>query len=268
MSYTKKFLQIAALMMGILALVLISAIITMKVVTWGRTVDVPNLSGLEVTSAISELRKSGLDIKIERQEHHPTVAEGHIISQQPQAGASVKKGRDVQVVVSLGSQEVVVPEITGQVFRKVQVDLKQVGLVLGEVARANTQQPREQVVVQYPNARTILQKGATVDLLVSDGPQPAKYVAPDLAGMTAAQAGQAVKDFYVTLTPSGTGKQIVSQEPKPGYPVLAGAQISVTLGVKAAPAPASTPKASPVPAPKTNTNPAPAKPAAPAKERA
>lgn len=268
MSYTKKFLQIAALMMGILALVLISAIITMKVVTWGKTVDVPNLSGQEVTAAISELKKSGLEIKIERQEHHPTVPEGHIISQQPQAGSSVKRGRDVQVVVSLGSQEVVVPEITGQVFRKVQVDLKQVGLVLGDVARANTPQPREQVVVQYPDARTILQKGATVDLLVSDGPQQAKYVAPDLTGMTAAQAGQAVKDFFVSMTPSGTGKQIVSQDPKPGYPVLAGAQITVTLGVKAAPAPASTPKASPVPAPKTNTNPAPAKPAAPAKERA
>ncbi len=268
MSYTKKFLQIAALMMGILALVLISAIITMKVVTWGRTVDVPNLSGQEVTAAISELKKSGLEIKIERQEHHPTVPEGHIISQQPQAGSSVKRGRDVQVVVSLGSQEVVVPEITGQVFRKVQVDLKQVGLVLGDVARANTPQPREQVVVQYPDARTILQKGATVDLLVSDGPQQAKYVTPDLTGMTAAQAGQAVKDFFVSMTPSGTGKQIVSQDPKPGYPVLAGAQITVTLGVKAAPAPASTPKASPVPAPKTNTNPAPAKPAAPAKERA
>ena len=265
MSYTKKFLQIAALMMGVLALVLISAIITMKVVTWGKTVDVPNLSGQEVTSAISELKKSGLEIKIERQEHHPTVPEGHIISQQPQAGSSVKKGRDVQVVVSLGSQEVVVPEITKQVFRKVQVDLKQAGLVLGEVARANTTQPREQVVVQYPDARTILQKGATVDLLVSDGPDPVKYVAPDLTGMTAAQAGQAARELSVTLAPSGTGKQVVSQDPKPGYPVLAGAQINVTLGTKAAPA------SSPAPSPKPNTSPAPPKPAtpaAPAKERA
>ena len=262
MSYTKKFLQIAALMMGMLALALISAIITMKVVTWGRTVEVPNLSGQEVTSAIGELRKSGLDIRIERQEHHPTVPEGHIISQQPQAGSSVKRGRDVQVVVSLGSQEVVVPDITGQVFRKVQVDLKQAGLVLGDVARANTPQPREQVVVQYPNARSVLQKGATVDLLVSDGPEPAKYVTPDLTGMTVSQAGQAAKEFSVSLVPSGTGKQVVSQDPKPGYPVLAGAQINVTLGVKAAPAP------TPAPAPKTDKVPAPAKPATPAKERA
>lgn len=262
MSYTKKFLQIAALMMGMLALVLISAIITMKVVTWGRTVDVPNLSGQEVTTAIGELRKSGLDIKIERQEHHPLVPEGHIISQQPQAGSSVKRGRDVQVVVSLGSQEVVVPEITGQVFRKVQVDLKQAGLVLGEVARANTPLPREQVVVQYPDPRTVLQKGATVDLLVSDGPGPVRYVTPDLTGMTATQAGQTITDLYVTLAPSGTGKQVISQDPKPGYPVLAGAQITVTLGTKAAPAPA--PTTSPAPSPKTNINPAPVKPAAPA----
>jgi serine/threonine-protein kinase len=112
----------------------------------------------------------------------------------------VKKGRDVQVVVSLGSQEVVVPEITGQVFRKVQVDLKQAGLVLGEVARANTPLPREQVVVQYPKARTVLQKGATVDLLVSDGSGPVRYVTPDFTGMTIPQAGQAAKEMSVTLT--------------------------------------------------------------------
>jgi beta-lactam-binding protein with PASTA domain len=259
MSYTKKFLQIAALMMGMLALVLISAIITMKVVTWGRTEAVPDLSGKEVTSAISELKKSGLEIKIERQEHHPTVPEGHIISQQPRAGSSVKRGRDVQVVVSLGSQEVVVPEITGQVFRKVQVDLKQAGLVLGDIARANIPQPREQVVVQYPSARTVLQKGATVDLLVSDGPVPGKYVTPDLMGMTVPQAGQAAKELNVNLVPSGVGKQVVSQDPKPGYPVFAGAQINLTLGTKAAPA------TSPALAPKTNTTPAPVKPA---KERA
>lgn len=263
MSYTKKFLQVAALMMGMLALVLISSVITMKVVTWGKTVDVPNLSGQEVTSAIGELRKSGLDIKIERQEHHPTVPEGRIISQQPLAGSSVKKGRDVQVVVSLGSQEVVVPEITGQVFRKVQVDLKQAGLVLGEVARAYTMQPREQVVVQYPKARTVLQKGATVDLLVSDGPGPAKYVTPDFTGMTIPQAGQAARELSVTLTPTGAGKQIISQDPKPGYPVLAGTQIYLTLGViKAAPAPVPAPNhaPAPAPAPKTDTVPAPAKP--------
>ena len=274
MSYTKKFLQISALMLGVLALVLISAIITMKVVTWGRTVDVPNLSGQEVTSAIGELRKSGLEIKIERQEHHPTVPEGHIISQQPQAGSSVKRGRDVQVVVSLGSQEVVVPEITGQVFRKIQVDLKQAGLVLGDVARANTPQPREQVVVQYPSARTVTQKGATVDLLVSDGPELAKYLAPDLSGMTVQQAGQVVKELSVAMMVSGTGKQVVSQDPKPGYPVVAGAQIMMTLGTKAAPAPSPTTKAVPAPAPKPNTNTAPPKPATPptpatpAKERA
>jgi beta-lactam-binding protein with PASTA domain len=158
------------------------------------------------------------------------------------------------VVVSLGSQEVVVPEITGQVFRKVQVDLKQAGLVLGEVARANTPLPREQVIVQYPNPRTVLQKGATVDLLVSDGPVPVRYVTPDFTGMTIPQAGHAAKEMSITLAPSGTGKHIIFQDPKPGYPVLAGAQIKVTLGVKAAPAPA------PAPAPETETEPAPVKP--------
>ncbi len=249
MSYAKKILQAAAIMLGVLALVLLSAAITMKVVTWGRTVDVPDISGKDVATAIGELRKSGLDIKVERQEHHPKVPEGHIISQLPVPGTSVKKGRDVQVVVSLGSQEVTVPDITSEVFRKVQVELKQAGLVLGEVARANTPLPREQVVVQYPAARSVLQKGATIDMLVSEGPPPARYVTPDLTGLSVAEAGQAAKGISVSLATTGAGKQVVSQDPRPGYPVFAGSQVSVTLGTKAQTPPVQ--KTNPAPAPPT-----------------
>jgi beta-lactam-binding protein with PASTA domain len=75
MSYTKKFLQVAALMMGMLALVLISSSITMKVVTWGRTVDVPNLSGQEVTSASASSRNRAGD-KDREAEHHPLSRKG------------------------------------------------------------------------------------------------------------------------------------------------------------------------------------------------
>ncbi len=238
MDYTKKFLKISALFLALLALVIVSAALTMKLVTWGRTVTVPDISGKDMATALVELKNSGLDIKVERQEHHPKVPAGYIITQSPLPGSSVKKGRDVLVIVSLGSEEVTVPELTGANVRRAMVQLKQVGLEPGEVLRVNYQAARDEIIMQQPEGSAVIQKGESVSLLVSDGPSPLKYIAPDLTGMALADAASVVKPMGVTIAATGTGRQVVAQDPKAGYPVVQGSQVSVTLGTKpAAPAP-------------------------------
>jgi beta-lactam-binding protein with PASTA domain len=243
----KKFMQFALVFMGVVALALISAVVTMKVVTWGKTVPVPNVTGRDLTTAITELNKYGLEIKVERQEHHPTVPAGFIINQEPQAGQSVKAGRNISVVVSLGSEEVNVPALAGESFRLAQVMLKQAGLTLGEVARVYSQVKREYVLTQNPPGQAVIQKGASVDLLVSNGPRPVKYVTPDLSGMTLAQVGDAVKTLALKVSASGSGV-VLSQEPRAGYPAAEGTGLKLRLGRVTAPAPAPTS----VPAPAKN----------------
>jgi eukaryotic-like serine/threonine-protein kinase len=54
--------------------------------------------------AIARLEDQGLEPRIER-EHHPTVAEGFVISQDPGAGDQVGPGTVVTIVVSLGPEE-------------------------------------------------------------------------------------------------------------------------------------------------------------------
>jgi len=54
--------------------------------------------------AITRLEDQGLEPEIER-EHHPTVAEGFVIRQDPSAGEQVAPGSVVTIVVSLGPEE-------------------------------------------------------------------------------------------------------------------------------------------------------------------
>ena len=232
MDYTKKFLKIAALFLALLALVIVSAALTMKLVTWGRTVAVPDISGKDMTTALVELKNSGLNIKVERQEHHPKVPAGYIITQSPPPGSTVKKGRDVLVIVSLGSEEVTVPELTGANVRRAMVQLKQAGLEPGEVLRVNYQAARDEIIMQQPEGSSVIQKGESVSLLVSDGPRPLEYIAPDITGMTLAAAASVVKPMGATITATGTGRQVIAQDPKAGYPIVQGSQVSVTLGTK------------------------------------
>lgn len=239
----KKAAQAAAVFLAFLALVFVSALVTMKVVTSGRTVVVPDVSGEELAAAINTLKEDGLEIKVDREEFHPTAPEGTVVSQTPLPGSTVKKGRNISVVVSLGRQEITVPDLYGETFRRAQIILKQAGLTLGEVARASSPEPRETVAAQDPAAQRVVQRGGALDLLVSTGPAPEKYIAPDLTGKTLPEAEAVARSLAVGLMPSGRTGVVVSQEPPAGYPLLAGEVVKVALGTGAQ-APAAQPPAS------------------------
>ncbi|MGC2422992.1 MAG: PASTA domain-containing protein [Nitrospirota bacterium] len=231
----KKFFQILLIVLVFLGLAMASAIITMNAFTWGHTVTVPDVRGKELTAAINQIRNSGLDIKVEREEHHPTVPQNYIIGQNPAPGDRVKSGRNVMVIVSLGSEEVAVPTVADKVFRLAQVTLKEAGLELGEVARVNSQSPAEMVILQSPAQGTVLQKGSEVDMLVSAGGRATRYVTPDLTGMTLPQAGDLVRPMGGKVFYSGRGNVIASQGPRAGYQLPANGQIIVALGEPAPP---------------------------------
>ncbi len=242
----KKSLQIALAGLVFLCLAIVSAFITMKAVTWSRTVAVPDVRDMNLPAAINLIRNAGLNIKVEREEHHPTVQQNYIIGQNPAPGERVKSGRDVLVVVSLGSQEVTVPQVSGLVFRLAQVALRQAGLNLGELARVNSPLPADTVILQSPPQGTVAQKDSAVDILASAGPRATRYVTPDLTGMTLTQAGDAVRPMGGKVLYSGKGAVIASQQPKGGFRLPGNGQIIVALGtpapgMKPAPGPGKTP---------------------------
>ncbi len=236
----RKSVQIAMVALVFLGLAMVSAFITMNAITWSRTVAVPDVRDMNLSVAINLIRNAGLDIKVEREEHHPTVPQNYIIGQNPAPGARVKSGRDVMVVVSLGSQEVAVPQLTGEVIRLAQVALKQAGLNLGEMAQVNSPSPQETVILQSPPQGTVVQKDSSVDMLVSAGAKETQYVTPDLRGMTLPQAGDAVRPMGGKVLYSGKGAVVAMQTPKAGFQLPANGQIIVALGT-APPGPGKVP---------------------------
>lgn len=226
----KKIIQGLVVVLALMVLVFVSAFVTLKVMTWGETVDVPDIRGKELAAVVNELGGLGLEVNVERQEYHPSVPQGAVIYQDPAPGSPVKKGRGVAVVVSLGSEEVEVPFTRGDAFKRSQILLKQAGLLLGEVARINAPYPRNTVVAQYPPEGTVLQKGASVDLLVCNGPEPPMFVSPELEGKTLREAEQTARSMALRLVSGGSGGVIVSQNPVPGLRITSGSTLYVTLG--------------------------------------
>jgi serine/threonine-protein kinase len=147
------------------------------------TVIVPDVRQMSQEQAQKFLSRSSLEMVVERRDHHSDVPEGFVVSQRPRANESVKEGRTVGVVVSLGARTLTVPDLKGQSLRQSELTLASQKLLAGRVARVlDESDVRERVLASAPGSGTEVAEGAVVDLLVEVGGRPRRYLMPDLTG--------------------------------------------------------------------------------------
>jgi len=91
-----------------------------------------------------------------------------------------------------GSTKVVVPSLAGLTEAQAEVELAKVGLEIGEVTTENSAETSIGIIMdQNPDAGAEVEPGAAVNITVSAGLE--KATVPDLAGMTEAQAIEALR---------------------------------------------------------------------------
>jgi serine/threonine-protein kinase len=208
-----------------------------------ETVEVPSLSGRTLSQADAALREAGLVLGREDFQASEEPKDT-IISQDPAEGARVEQGSAVNVVVSGGREQVQVPDLID--FRSVEEArgaLEAVGLLLGQVREEDSDQPRETVLRQQPEAYATAEEGSRVDIWVSNG----IVEVPRVIGFSNEQARRALLDagFEVTYGPEvptdefGPGT-VVSQDPTAGTKAEKGSTVTLQLAV-APPPPTPTP---------------------------
>ncbi|MBI4639525.1 MAG: PASTA domain-containing protein [Candidatus Tectomicrobia bacterium] len=214
-----------------------SGLLVMKIALYQEEVTVPDLIGKDVVSALKILNKEGLNLKVMRQEYNPSVEKYLIISQDPVPQRSLKKNRDVKVVVSQGFQEGTVPEVRAEPFERAEALLTQVGLKVGEVVKiASPKYPKGTVIAQSPVPQTSIPLGSSVSLIISQRVRGEAYSMPDLIG-------QSLRDGVKTLDllelkaekilyadyPGLEAGVIIGQNPLPGYRVERGSQVQLSI---------------------------------------
>src|SRR5438876_12325381 len=97
----KSFFRFALLALMLLIVALLSALTAMRLAIHGREVAVPDLHGRTPIEARRLAEEAGLTTLAERNYYSPTVPEGRILSQMPSAGATVRRGWEVRLALSL-----------------------------------------------------------------------------------------------------------------------------------------------------------------------
>ncbi len=233
----KRYLQFFGALAVFLLIAVASAWVTLRWVTAEKTVSVPDLEGRNVVAALKEVGQLGLDLRVIREEYHPSVARHGIIAQYPQAGTSLKMDRNIEVVISLGMRDIAVPDVRGQSIRKAELILSENGLSVGRVTQVYAPGSEERMVLAQnplPLAERIQENA--VNLLVSLGPRPTAYRMPDLIRMDfdaamalLESAGLNVGNVHYEQYPGVVGNRVINQSPAEGYRVSRSSPVTLVV---------------------------------------
>lgn len=189
------------------------------------TVKVPALVSLPPEQGKAILARNGLIYMLDSTGDYSTdIAAGKILTQYPETGTEVKKGRRVWVRISKGLKSVELPALRGLSLRQAEITLQQLGLKVGRVREVrNAIFPAGAVIGTTPAANAVLEKGREVNIELSQGKDAAPSGMPSLIGQSLSQAKEQIKSLGLTLGKIAYKKQarslpntILSQTPPAG----------------------------------------------------
>ena len=199
-------------------------------------VEMPNVVGLEKGEAQSKIEEAGLVYKVDKEEYNKDVEKDHIISQDPtymEKFHNVKKGSEVKVVVSLGTEKTTVPDLKGMTEEEVEKALEEAKLKVEFIEENSTKVEAGKVITQETDAGTEVDAGETIKVHISKGVE--KSTVPSVIGMTQAEATKAIevaglKASVTTAEDSSkeNGK-VIKQSVDAGKTVDKGTTVTITV---------------------------------------
>jgi serine/threonine-protein kinase len=193
--------------------------------------DVPAVKGKQQDQAAALITSANLAVGEVTQAFDDKVDAGSVISSTPKAGASVKPGTPVALVVSKGPKPVPVPDVAGQKAGAAKAALADAGLK-SDVTQKYSESVADNVVISVkPKAGTVIDSGTRVSLVVSKGPPPVPVpnlidMPKDKAVATLQGLGLRAKVVQGAATPLD---RVYSQDPSPGTSIPKGSTVTIRV---------------------------------------
>jgi serine/threonine-protein kinase len=198
------------------------------------TATVPDVVGVSVDDALTELRKQGLVNVTLEDDYRDDYEPGTVLSSTPAAFAEASKEKGVVVVVAR-DPHVTIPSVVGVDEGTAKSKLGELGLTVA-VKRASSRTVASGIVMSVsPSPDRIVVRGTTVTLTVSTGPRTESV--PYVVGWSADDAMDELDDagFAVAVTTTVVSNdrsgEVIAQDP-PGGRAPEGATVTITVGVR------------------------------------
>ena len=193
--------------------------------------SVPNLQGLKQDVAEQQLKENKLVLGEVKEEFSNEFPKGFIMRSEPIAGERVKRDSQVNIVISLGVEQVAFSDYKGKSGEQALNELTDAGFEVKTKYVYSEDLPIGAVISQTPGAGQA-DKGSTITLLVSKG---SEFVfVPNVFSVSEAKAVAALKDLDLKPNVKKVGnkktKVVTNVSPKVGTKVKRGSTVTITVG--------------------------------------
>jgi eukaryotic-like serine/threonine-protein kinase len=202
---------------------------------WARYTATPGVIGLTQQAATTKLHHAGLDVRVGAPSYSEDVAQGLVMSTDPDPGSRVPDHGTVTLTVSLGKERYAVPRLARMTVDQAQDALRRQHLAYGRsILRYDDSAPKGMVLASNPVAGRREPPGFQVDLVVSRGPRPIHV--RDWTGRSADLAVRVLQGQQLQVDTSRreysdtvAAGHVLAQTPGPGQVLHAGDTVSLTV---------------------------------------
>jgi len=199
---------------GLWAAFIVAAIAAIGVAIWlflprgPAVVNVPDVRGLTLNQAQSELSDAGLAVAALTDEaFDEEIPVGLVVGTTPEAELEVVEGTDITIVVSIGIEPTELPALVGLSLSEATSRLGDARLELGEVRYEYSETADKDAVLEITDAdgaavapATELEPGAIINLVVSAG------ALPEVTGLTVEESEALLSDAGLIGVVGGDGQ--------------------------------------------------------------
>lgn len=223
---------------GFICIAIVVGLILLPKLTKVPDVKVPDVSNMTIVEAENILKEKGFVVNVNViEEYNDTIEEGKIIRTSPDINRSIKKGSEITLYRSLGTEKIKIEDYTGMNIYEIKAKLELLGLSVTveskDVENVEDYSDKEDTIIDQSIKEGELYKGDQIFLYY-----PNIAVFPDLTTYTL----QEVQDFALKYeldlhvveieTESIEEGTIISQNRKKGTLIVRNAELTVKIAVK------------------------------------
>lgn len=198
LSRKRKLKWVLCLTALVVAVAMLFTVGDLESAKYAGRVEVPSVVGVKLEEAAARLDAAHMVMEVGNTRYDDSVVPGVVLEQLPVSGTSARSGDTVKVTISAGPEQSVLPDLTGMQLEEAQAQLEAMGLKVAAVNRiADSDQTRNSVIGQSPDAETLLSNGDGVELTISDPPILRKV--PGVLGASLEEAQQKIEEAGLVL---------------------------------------------------------------------
>jgi beta-lactam-binding protein with PASTA domain len=221
----------------ILFIILMDQLVMPLYTKHGKEYELPDVTEKSLTEAVDLLESEGFNPVIADSVYDANYAPGVVIRQNPLPFTTVKKGRRIYLVTSIGEKPIYMPNLIGATLKDAEFRLKDFSLTLNRTIYEFSEfYPNGVVINQSVPAGESIERNQRINITVSLGPPPTSQEVPNLVGKSMTYVRKELEAIGVKIgevkyqyRPNLVPETVVAQSVSAGTPAAKVDSINITI---------------------------------------